>query len=169
MERFWYLIVYFCFVSKQLNCFSVKNGSKVPDKLGLEKTTDKIASGKVLIPDIIDNNNGKNNKTLKMARTAASTYIDKKSQTSSSSKLLLKMGFNLSLSTNQSLNSNVSTSFPVNETTRKDNRSLLVDDHGDLSKEASLIVGVGFIPGILLLFIFCRYVPDWCTKMAAYA
>lgn len=33
------------------------------------------------------------------------------------------------------------------------------DPHNELSSLASSIVGLGFLPGILLLFICCRYIP----------
>ena len=41
------------------------------------------------------------------------------------------------------------------------------DPHAELSKQASTIVGLGFIPGIILLFIFCRYVPEWFAKVTS--
>ena len=43
--------------------------------------------------------------------------------------------------------------------------SYLEDNHGALSKKASMIVGVGFIPGIILLYVGCRYVPEWFSKI----
>ena len=35
-------------------------------------------------------------------------------------------------------------------------------DHGspELKLKASLYVGVFFVPGMLILYVFCRYVPD---------
>ena len=56
----------------------------------------------------------------------------------------------------------------VNDTSRKKSNETVYEHCIHLGRRASIIVGVGFIPGILLLFIFCRYVPDWFTKMAAY-
>lgn len=31
------------------------------------------------------------------------------------------------------------------------------------SRQATLVVCIGFIPGLAFFFICCRYVPDWCA------
>ena len=36
-------------------------------------------------------------------------------------------------------------------------------DYRRHSKQATLFVCIGFIPGIAFFFVFCRYVPDWCA------
>ena len=43
-----------------------------------------------------------------------------------------------------------------------DEEEEFLDEHGspELRQKASMIVGVFFVPGILLLYVFCRYVPD---------
>ena len=43
-------------------------------------------------------------------------------------------------------------------------RNLQQFDDYRLSKKASMIVGVWFIPGIIILFLFCRYIPGWCAN-----
>ena len=44
----------------------------------------------------------------------------------------------------------------------EDDEEVFEDEHGspELRQKASMIVGVFFVPGILLLYVFCRYVPD---------
>ncbi|XP_057316719.1 uncharacterized protein LOC130657726 [Hydractinia symbiolongicarpus] len=72
-----------------------------------------------------------------------------------------------SSSSTNSTNLTTTTESPTITLMTTPNTTASPDPHDDLSKKASLIVGLGFIPGMLVLYLCCRYVPDYVSKLTA--